>query len=101
MSAYLGRINRLLVQIQEAQQLDNKSLMGAIVGQNTETGKWEVIADLMDEAGKVERIISEHDTKEAAVLELEGIDAAHAPTGKKVKPREPYICMIDDIQWSQ
>lgn len=100
MSAYLNRISRLMIQIQEAQRLDNKSLVGAIVGQNVETGKWEVRASLKDETGRIEQLTSEHDTREDAVRELESIDAAHAPSGKKVKTTDPFVCVIDDLAWS-
>lgn len=42
----MRRVDRLLLKIQEAQRLDDLQLAVALIGKRTESGKWEVYADL-------------------------------------------------------
>ena len=42
----MRRVDRLLLKIQEAQRLDEMQLAVALIGKRTESGKWEVYADL-------------------------------------------------------
>lgn len=54
----MRRVDRLLLKIQEAQRLDEMQLAVSLIGKRTESGKWEVYADLWDGkfGGKTERL---------------------------------------------
>lgn len=99
----MRRIDRLMLKIQQAERLDELQLAVALVGKRTESGKWEVYADLWDgkTSGKTERITMEFDTLEEAEKAVAEIEAVHTPTGKRIRASEGAVCIIDDMSWAE
>lgn len=99
----MRRIDRLMLKIQQAERLDELTLAVALIGKRTESGKWEVYADLWDgkTSGKTQRITMEFDTLEEAQKAVDEIEAAHAPTGQRIRVGEGAVCIIDDMSWAE
>lgn len=99
----MRRVDRLLLKIQEAQRLDDLQLAVALIGKRTESGKWEVHADLWDgkTGGKTERLTMEFDTLPEAEKAVAEVEAVHTPTGKRVSYAPGAVCIIDDIAWAE
>lgn len=99
----MRRIDRLMLKIQQAERLDELQLAVALVGKRTESGKWEVYADLWDgkTSGKTERITMEFDTLEEAEKAVAEIEEVHTPTGKRIRASEGAVCIIDDMSWAE
>ena len=95
----MRRVDRLLIKIQDAQRIDAMQLCTALIGQKTETGEWEVYADLWDgrEGGKTERLTMKFDTLEEAKNAVHEIEEAHKPTGKRARTGSEAVCIIDDL----
>lgn len=99
----MRRVDRLLLKIQEAQRLDEMQLAVTLIGKRTESGKWEVYADLWDGefGGKTERLTMEFDTLEEAQKAVAEVEAVHTPTGKRIGSASGAVCIIDDIAWAE
>lgn len=99
----MRRVDRLLLKIQQAEKLDELQLCIALIGKRTESGKWEVHADLWDGkiGGKLERLTMEFDTLEEAQNAVAEIDEVHSPTGKRISTGMGYTAIIDDISWTE
>lgn len=99
----MRRIDRLLLKIQQAERLGELTLAVALIGKRTESGKWEVYADLWDgkTSGKTQRITMEFDTLEEAEKAVDEIEQVHTPTGQRIKAGEGAVCIIDDMSWAE
>lgn len=99
----MSRVDRLLLKIQQAERLDELQLAVALIGKRTESGKWEVYADLWDgkQGGKTQRLTMEFDTLDEAQKAVSEIEEVHAPTGQRIKTSEGAVCIIDDICWAE
>lgn len=107
MSTSMGRIKRLLIQIQEAQRLDADVLVGAIVlpawlleepEDSPNRDRWILDVTLENAAAGTIRKLppSYFDTKEEAMEAAAQIEAAHAPTGKKIATHKPYVVTMEE-----
>lgn len=99
----MRRVDRLLLKIQQAERLDELQLAIALIEKRTESGKYEVYADLWDghTNGKTQRITMEFDTLEEAQKAVDEIEQVHAPTGQRIRTGEGAVCIIDDIGWAE
>ena len=99
----MRRVDRLLLKIQQAERLDALQLAVALIGKRTESGKWEVNADLWDGkiGGKTQRITMEFDTLEEAQNAVAEIEEVHSPTGNRIKAGDEATVIIDDIAWAE
>ena len=50
---------------------------------------------------KTQRITMEFDTLEEAEKAVDEIEAAHAPTGQRIRVGEGAVCIIDDMSWAE
>lgn len=99
----MRRVDRLLLRVREAERLDALQLGVALIGKRTESGKWEVYADLWDGkfGGKTQRITMEFDTLEEAQNAVAEIEEVHSPTGNRIKAGDGATVIIDDIAWAE
>lgn len=99
----MRRVDRLLLKIQQAERLDTLQLAVALIGKRTESGKWEVYADLWDGkfGDKTQRITMEFDTLEEAQNAVAEIEEVHSPTGNRIKAGDGATVIIDDIAWAE
>ena len=99
----MRRVDRLLLKIQQAERLDALQLAVALIGKRTESGTWEVYADLWDGkfGGKTQRITMEFDTLEEAQNAVAEIEEVHSPTGNRIKAGDGATVIIDDIAWAE
>lgn len=99
----MRRVDRLLLKIQQAERLDELQLAIAFIGKRTESGKWEVYADLWDgkQSGKTQRLTMEFDTLDEAQKAVAEIEDVHAPTGQRIRTSEGAVCIIDNIGWAE
>lgn len=85
----MRRIDRLLIQVREAEKLDALQLTVAFIEHDQTSGKWKAVANLWDGVqppnGRTERIELECDTLEEAQEAVDGVNRVHAPTGKRAK----------------
>ena len=99
----MRRVDRLLLRVREAERLDAMQVSVCFVEPSGD--KWRVIVDLWDgvEApnGHTQRLILEAETEEEAVAAIEEVEAAHAPTGNRIKAGDGATVIIDDIAWAE
>ena len=81
----MKRVDRLLLQVQNAQRLDALQLSVAFIDKNEQSGKWEAIADLWDgkPQGETRRLTMVCDTEEEAIAAVDEVNELHQPTGKR------------------
>lgn len=102
----MRKIDRLLLQIREAQRLDDLTVANALIGQrNPPEGSWEVYVDLWDGkyGGKTERLTMECNSQEEALKAVKDVEEVHKPTGRKARiaSGDAPIFLIDDIAWAE
>ena len=97
MSSYAKRIAALLQQIQEAEEQSGLSLLVALLGERTATGKWEVHAQLQDSSGKIETQVTEFDTLEEAEAAVDQLIEKYPDTSKK--QLGPAVCNVGNMDF--
>ena len=97
MSSYAKRIAALVQQIQEAEEQNGLSLLVALLGEQTDTGKWEVHAQLRNGSDNIETQVTEFDTQEEAEKAVDELTIKYAPTGKK--QQAPTVCNVVKMEF--
>jgi len=94
----MRRVDRLLLKVQEAQQLD--AMQVAVCFVERAGDGWRAVVDLWDgvEApkGHTQRLTLEAETQDEAVAAIREVEAAHAPTGYRAKTLDSVI-IVDDL----